>query len=317
MDMRIAVIGAGAVGGYCSGRLMQAGHDVAIVDQGAHLEAIQAGGLRVVTAPSGEFVVRPRAVTNAAEIGPVDLVIVSVQSQDTEAIAAGIRPLLGSDTAVIPLQNNVDNPDKLAEAVGANHVLAAAIFIASSRPEPGLIHQLAEQVKIHLGERNGVMSERIQRLAQILSDAGLPCVATTQVFNEMWGKFAFVVGFYLTAPLRSSAGEILDLAETKELHARLVQEVAAVAASRGIILSNEQLAGVFEATRYYGNYLPSSVQEIDEGRADEGEHMLRTVIRMGEQARIPTPMAEATLAFTRFMNQRNKRLVAAGKERSA
>lgn len=304
--MRIAVIGAGAVGGYCAARLLLAGHAVHVVDLGAHLTAIAVGGLRVIT-PSGEWVVHPVTAADPTAVGPVDLVIIAVQSQDTAAVARQLRPLLGAHTVVLPLQNNVDNPEKLAAALGANHVLGAAIFIAAARPAPGIVHQLADRVKLTIGELDGHSSVRVRQLAEVLNEAELPCVISPHIRKEMWQKFIFVIGFYLTAPLRATAGEILALAETRSLHGRLLEELVEVAATQGIGLETADVDEVIAATRNYGGYLPSVVQEIDEGRADEAEHMLATAIQLGQVAGRPMTSAMDVLAFTRFFNQRNKR----------
>lgn len=309
--MRIAVIGAGAVGGYCAARLVQGGHEVIALDVGEHLAAIRTHGLRIET-PDDSFVVNLSATDDPASVGTVDLVIVAVQSHQTAMIAPTIQSLLGPNTLVLPLQNNVTNPEILASALGTDSVLAAAIFIASSRPEAGLVRQLSSGVQVYIGERDSRESDRTRELARLLSEAGLPALSTGSVRKEMWTKFTFVIGFGLTAPLRASAAEILDLEETRAFHWRLINEVALVSAHSGVPLSDEDLNGIVDSTRFYGGYLPSSVQEIDEGRADELEFMLQTVIDLGRRVDVPTPTAEATLAFTRFPNLRNKQLTSVG-----
>lgn len=311
--MKFAVVGAGAVGGYCVARLCNAGHQVSVVEVGPHLQAIKSHGLRVQPKNAQEWVVHPLATDNPEELEVADCIIISVQSQDTSAIAEGIKPFTSAHTLIIPLQNNVDNPKRLALAVGQANILPAAIFIAASRPEPGLVKQLSEQVRIYLGELDPQVSERVMRMAKILSDSGLPCVACENVWKEIWTKYSFVIGFYLTSPLLCSAGEILDLEETRLLHFHLVNEVAAVAASQGVILDEKVIQGVIKDTRHYGDYIPSSVQEMQEGRADEYVHMLESLIQLGKSAEISTPMAEATLAFTKFFNNRNKKITGAVK----
>lgn len=304
--MRIAVIGTGAVGGYCAARLWNAGHTVYVVDIGEHLAAIAARGLRVFSLDA-EFVVHPVVAAETAAIGPVDLVIVSVQSQDTARVAGHLRPLLNANTVVVPLQNNVDNPAKLAAALGADSVVGAAIFIAAARTRPGEVRLLAEQVSITIGELNGHASERMHWLADVLNSAGLPCAVSQHIMKEMWHKYIFVVGFYLTAPLRATAAEVLELEETRALHRRLLQELVDVATIQGIQLDETDLNKIIAATRHYGGYLPSVVQEIDEGSADEVEHMLNTAIDMGRAGGRSMTTAMDILAFSRFINQRNRR----------
>jgi 2-dehydropantoate 2-reductase len=136
--MRIAVYGAGGVGGYFGGRLAQAGADVAFIARGAHLRALREHGLRVRSV-KGDFAVQVPATDDPADIGPCDHVLFCVKAFDTEPAAARLGPLVGDDTAVVSLQNGVDNEEKLALAVGQDHVLGGAAFIFAGIAEPGVI----------------------------------------------------------------------------------------------------------------------------------------------------------------------------------
>src|SRR5919204_6067045 len=128
MSFRVAVIGAGGVGGYFGGRLAHAGAEVALVARGAHLDALRARGLRVRSV-NGDFDVAVQATDDTREIGPCDVVLFTVKSYDTERAAALLPPLLRDDTAVVSLQNGVDNEEKLAAAIGAEHVLGGIAYV--------------------------------------------------------------------------------------------------------------------------------------------------------------------------------------------
>jgi 2-dehydropantoate 2-reductase len=136
--MRIAVYGAGGVGGYFGGRLALAGSDVHFIDRGAHLQALREHGLRVQSV-KGDFTVQVPATDDPAEVGPCDYVLFSVKAFDTEAAAARLEPLLGEGTAVLSLQNGVDNEEKLAQAIGPDHVMGGAAFIFAGKAAPGVI----------------------------------------------------------------------------------------------------------------------------------------------------------------------------------
>jgi 2-dehydropantoate 2-reductase len=136
--MKIAVLGTGGVGGYFGGRLALAGHDVAIVARGPHLAAIRERGLRV-SSVGGDFTTGVPASDDPAEFGPCDVVLFCVKSYDTEAAAASLGPLLGADTAVVSLQNGIDNEEKIAATVGPGRVVGGAAFIFSTIAEPRVV----------------------------------------------------------------------------------------------------------------------------------------------------------------------------------
>jgi 2-dehydropantoate 2-reductase len=148
--MRIAVYGAGGVGGYFGGRLAQAGADVHLIARGAHLQALRGDGLRVRSV-KGDFALRLPATDDPAEVGPSDYVLFGVKSFDTEAAAARLGPLLGPETAVLTLQNGVDNEEKLARVVGQRHVMAGAAFIFAGIAEPGVIVHTGGPTSITFG----------------------------------------------------------------------------------------------------------------------------------------------------------------------
>src|ERR687897_1682524 len=161
--MRIAVYGAGGVGGYLGGRLAQAGVDVHFIARGAHLRALRLNGLQVRSV-KGDFALRVPATDDPAEIGPCDYVLFCVKAFDTEPAAVGLGPLMSDNTAVVSLQNGVDNEEKLARAVGVGHVMGGAAFIFAGIAEPGVIVHTGGATRLTLGELGGRISTRAQRL---------------------------------------------------------------------------------------------------------------------------------------------------------
>jgi 2-dehydropantoate 2-reductase len=170
--MRIAVYGAGAVGGYLGAKLAEGGSDVTFIARGAHLEALRERGLTIVT-PEGErshHVVH--AVGDPAEVGPVDAVLFLVKSYDTEEAAARLAPLLKADTAVLSLQNGIANEERIAAAIGPSHVLGGAVYILAAITEPGIVR--SGKARIVIGElQPGPPTERVQRLVAAAQAGGI------------------------------------------------------------------------------------------------------------------------------------------------
>jgi 2-dehydropantoate 2-reductase len=190
--MRIAVYGAGGIGGYFGGRLAQAGSDIHFIDRGAHLQALREHGLRVQSV-KGDFTVQAQATDDPAEVGPCDYVLFCVKAFDTEAAAARLGPLLGKSTAVLSLQNGVDNEEKLAQAIGPDHVLGGAAFIFAGKAAPGVIVHTGGPTSITFGELDGQVSERAQRLLACCQQAGFAAELSESIKTVLWAKFAFTV----------------------------------------------------------------------------------------------------------------------------
>ena len=169
--MRIAVYGAGGVGGYFGGRLAQAGAEVHFIARGAQLAALRGRGLRVHSV-KGDFEVQAPATDDPADVGPCDFVLFCVKTFDTEAAATRLGPLVGEGTAVVSLQNGVENEEKLARAVGEDHVMGGAAFIFAEIAEPGVIRHTGGPPSITFGVLDGRTSERAQRLLGCCQPSG-------------------------------------------------------------------------------------------------------------------------------------------------
>jgi 2-dehydropantoate 2-reductase len=231
--MRIAVYGAGGVGGYFGGRLAQAGAQVHFIDRGAHLQALREHGLRVQSV-KGDFAVQVPATDDPADIGPCDYVLFCVKAFDTEPAAARLGPLVGDATAVMSLQNGVDNEDKLARAVGQNHVLGGAAFIFAGITEPGVIVHTGGPTSITFGELDGQVTERAKRLLDCCQQAGFAAELSTNIKTVLWAKLAFICAQAgMTAAVRLPIGEIRAVDVAWAAFQRLVAEVCAVAEADG------------------------------------------------------------------------------------
>lgn len=290
--MRIAIIGAGAVGGYFGARLAEAGEDVAFIARGATLAALAEGGLHLESPLGDLHLPEVRATDDPASIGPVDAVVVGVKSWQVAEAARTMRPLVGGGTCVLPLQNGVEAPERLAAVLGAEPVLGGVCKILSRAVAPGRIRHLAAQPWVALGELDGRRSERVERLRRTLEGARVKAEVPPDVRVALWEKFLFIASIGgLGAVTRAPAGVLRTLPETREMLAQAMREVAAVATARGVELP----AGAVDDALAFVDRLPedataSMQQDIVDGRPSELDDQNGAVVRLGREAGVATPL---------------------------
>ena len=305
--MRIAVYGAGGVGGYFGGRLAQAGADVHVIARGRHLDALRSHGLRVRSV-KGDFTVRVPATDDPADIGPCDYVLFCVKSFDTEPAAARLGPLLGQATAVVSLQNGVDNEDKLARVVGQDHVLGGAAFIFTGVAKPGVILHTGGPTSITFGELDSRVTERGQRLLACCQQAGFGAELSTSIRTVLWAKLAFICAQAgMTAAVRLPIGEIRTVDAAWAAFQQLVAEVAAVAEADGSPLPPAawQRALVMAQGVEPGSF-SSLHDDLVAGRRMELEALHGLVVRRAAEHEVPVPMTEAVYAILKPWAVRNQ-----------
>jgi len=289
--MRIAVFGAGGAGGYFGGRLAQAGEDVVFIARGEHLRAMREHGLRVDSL-KGDFVIRlAQATDDPSQVGPVDAVLVCVKAWDVPAAAQAMRPLVGPETFVVPLENGVEAPDQLAAVLGAEHVLGGLARIISFIAEPGHIRHTGAEPYVAFGELDRRPSQRAERLRRAFARAGVTAEIPPDIQVAMWEKFLFIAAISgVGAVTRAPAGIMRSLPETRQMLEQAIREVFAVARARGIALPEEVVA----KTMAYIDSLPpdgtaSMQRDIIAGRPSELEYQNGTVVRLGRESGVPTP----------------------------
>lgn len=290
--MRIAVFGAGGVGGYFGGRLAEAGESVAFVARGAHLEAIRQGGLRVDSI-AGDFVVQPaEAADDPARIGPVDVVVIATKAWQVPEAARAIGPLLGPDTLVLPLQNGVEAADQLAAEVGEARVLGGLCRILAFVAGPGHIRHVGVAPRVEFAERDGRKSERVERLRAVFARArGLSVQVPADIEAAVWEKFLFIAPLSgVGAVTRVPVGVFRSIPESRALLAAATAEVFALARARGVALSADAVA----KTLGYVDSLPpettaSMQRDVLEARPSELEAQTGTIVRLGPAAGVPVP----------------------------
>ena len=290
--MKIAIYGAGGVGGYYGAVLARAGHEVALVARGAHLAAIQRNGLRV-RSPGGDFEVRPsRATDDPAEIGPVDAVSVAVKSLHLAAVRDGIAPLLAPDTLVVPLLNGVDAHEALLPAVGRARMGKGLTRIISEIARPGEIRHVGLEPYVAMAEWDGGTSPRVEALVAALVEAGVQAEVPPDIDAALWFKFLLICSIGgVCAVCRMPVGPVRALPETRELLRRAMQEIADVARGLGIILPGDAVTRALAIADSLPPEGTSSLQrDIAAGAPSELDDWSGAAVRLGARSGVPTPV---------------------------
>ena len=290
--MRIAVLGAGGVGGYFGGRLAQSGVDTTFIARGATLEALRTNGLRVDSI-KGDFVVNPvKATGDPSTVDKVDAVLVAVKAWQIPEAAESVRPVIGDDTIVVPLENGMEAPEQLAAVLGREHVLGGLCALVSFIVAPGHIRHAAAEPIVMFGELDNRRSERAVRLCDALIAAGVKTEIPPDIHRSMWTKFLFIAPMSaLGAATRVPIGVWRAMPETRDLVKRAIAEALAVANARGVTLDPDVVELTLQRMDNLAPESTSSLQrDVIEGKPSELDAQLGAVVRMGREARVPTPV---------------------------
>jgi len=301
--MKIAIMGAGGVGGYYGGLLAQSGQDVTFIvrrkPDGAHLAAIREKGLQVKSV-LGDFLVSPaRATDNPAEVGPVDLILFATKTYHTDEAAQAIQPMVGPDTVVLPLQNGVDAAERIGAVVGTEHLLGGATWLSAAIEAPGVIGQYSQFRRIVLGELDGRKTPRAQQMFDAFHATGATVELCDTIQKVLWTKFAFIASVSAMGSLtRVPFGEYRNVPETRAVLTEAIAEVAAVAQANGVPLD----ADVVDKTLAFidgsaPGIKPSMQRDVEAGRPSELESMLGIVVRLGAELDVPTPVMRTAYAL--------------------
>src|ERR1700704_1407188 len=233
--MRIAVVGTGGVGGGFGAALAKAGADVSFIARGAHLVAMKSQGLQVRSDRGDIHLVPTKATDNPAELGEVDVVLFCVKLWDVESAGQHIKPLIGSDTAVIPLQNGIDAAERLIPILGSNAVMGGVAQISASIVAPGVIQQVGTFMRMIFGELDGKRSRRAEDFLTLCQKAGFDATLSDQIVTDLWMKFVLLAcNASITAATRQPLGKLRDDPDLRPIMVAAFQETIEIGRAKGV-----------------------------------------------------------------------------------
>jgi 2-dehydropantoate 2-reductase len=290
---RIAVVGAGGVGGLFAALLARAGHDVCMLARGAALLAIRERGL-LVHGPHGDFAASiARASDDASALGAADIVLVTVKTWQLADLGPELLPLVGDGTLVIPMQNGVEASEVLGHSLGDDHVLGAVCRVISWTERPGEIRWIGHQPSLTIGPRSPGLLARVQACAGALEAGGIEVLVTEAIERARWQKFLFIAPYGAVGAVERVPLGVLR--KTPRSRARLeaaMHEVAAVAAARGVDLPPDAVAAAMQRIdALHEDASTSMARDIIAGRPSELHEWIGAVVRLGRAAQVPTPVS--------------------------
>lgn len=290
---RIAIIGTGGIGAPLGASLARAGAEVTFLARGAHLAAIRAQGL-CIEGDRGEMLVHPaRATDDPASAGLMDYILFCVKQWDVESAGATLRPMVGPDTAVLPLQNGIDAAERLFPILGRDAVIGASALVTGSIIAPGVVRQTGAYQTITFGEWDGAMSARVERLRDLCAQAGFEGVPSPDITLAIWDKFALLAPYGgICALTRLPAGKWRDDPDIFVLYESALAEVVAVGRARRVNFPPDILARKrdFVRTGFPAHHMASIGNDVMRGNRNELDWLTGRVIMMGRELGIATPV---------------------------
>ena len=289
--MRIAIMGAGGVGGCLGGLLGKAGNDVWLIVRGEHLEAIRANGLKLVR-PDTEFVVQVNATDNPAEVGPVDLVLFTVKTYQNRHVITTLKPLMGHETSVITLQNGVESHEQQGAVLGPSNILPGAYWASSHILSPGVIGEDVP-AQISFGEIDDTDSLRSPDIRKVFRDAGIKTEISLDPLQVLWEKFIVLSALAgITSAAQTRPKELLKYPDARAMLCNAMEESLAIGLAKGINLPDNLIQDSLKYIESLPDFQNSMHGDYEAGRATELEALSGAVIRLGKQIGVKTPVHE-------------------------
>ncbi|MFI5180391.1 MAG: ketopantoate reductase family protein [Thermoanaerobaculia bacterium] len=296
--MKIAILGAGGVGGYYGGALASAGHHVSMLARGPHLEALRARGLEIRT-PDGIFFANVAATGDPMELGKPDLAILSVKSYSLAEILPAVRLVAEKGATILPLLNGVEAVDRLASGgIAKERLLGGLTHISAVRIAPGVVERRSPLQKVTVGELDGCISGRVERIASAFREAGAEAVVSHEIVADLWRKLAFIASMAAACGLaRAPLGRIRTAPLGPLLLSRAVHEVFAVARERGVVLLDDEEEKTLRFIDSIGDGTkPSFLLDLEASGPTELDDLCGAVSRLGREAGVPTPIHDTATA---------------------
>ncbi len=320
--MRICVVGAGAIGGLLAVKLSLAGNDVTVIDQGAHLKAIEENGLTLIWEDGSKHVAKLKAVSSAADAGPQDLVILALKAHFLDQVARDVDALFDEKTMVMTTQNGMpwwyfqnhggpydgrkldtlDPTGLLTRHIPADRIIGCVVYPAASVPEPGVIHHV-EGDRFPIGELDGSVSERVQVLHDTLVEAGFRSRVLDDIRSEIWLKAWGNLSFNpISALTHATLVDICDFAETRELAATMMREAQVIAEKLGVTFRHT-IEKRINGAASVGRHKTSMLQDVEQGRSLETEALIGAILEIGRITETEAPAIQAVYACVKLLNK--------------
>jgi 2-dehydropantoate 2-reductase len=300
--MRIAVMAAGAVGGYFGARLAAAGHDVVFFARGAHRDAIRRNGLKVES-PLGDLHLRDvNVVDDSAGVAPVDLVFFAVKLWDTERAAEQVRPLLKPDTRVITLQNGIDSVERLTPILGDAAVIGGSTYLVTVIGEPGVIRHTSPFARVRCGRVDGRPDAVLTGYVEEVRAAGIDVTLSENMRTDLWKKFVMLSGTSsMTASTRSPIGPIRTDPELRAFFFKLMGEAIAVGKAAGVAFPPDFAEELERAVEAFPPAMKASMaHDLERGNRLELDWLAGKVVTLGRSLGVPTPANDAVYAVLKL-----------------
>ena len=311
--MRILVVGAGAVGGYFGGRLVQAGRDVTFLVLPKRAEQIQSQGLQILSPMHGDFIAPPKTITASQIASPYDVIFLSVKSYSLAAAIDDFAPAVGQQTEIIPVLNGMHHMDVLTQRFG-DAVLGGVCFVSTAIDSQGRIVQLADFQSLAYGELDGKKTSRIEAVHQEFSGAGFQAAISADILRDMWQKWVFLASLgAITCLLRGNVGEIVAAPGGAELCLSTLRECAAIASAYGYPMSETFLAEKSAQLTAAGSKLASSMyRDLTEHARVEADTILGDLVDRGRKHGVSAPIVQAAFVSLSIYQQAQARAKSAG-----
>ena len=296
--MRILVVGAGAIGGYFGGRLLQAGNDVTFLVRPKRASELASAGL-VIKSPAGDITLKSPPTVQADRLAEkFDVVLLSCKAFDLEDAIKSFAPAVGPTTSIIPLLNGMNHLDALDAKFGTERVLGGLCAIAATLNEAREVVQLAPMQSINFGERDGKMSDRVRAILEVFAGGNIGAVASEHIMQDMWEKWVFLSSLAAsTSLMRTSVGNILAAPGGRDFLLGMLDETSAIAKAAG----HEPTGPFFQRTKGMltaeGSQMTASMfRDIKVGAAVEADHVIGDLVARGDAAKVP--LAKLRTAYT-------------------
>jgi 2-dehydropantoate 2-reductase len=303
--MRVAVIGAGGIGGLYGGLLARAGHEVSVLARGEHLRAIQQRGLRIQSAQFGTFTVQPTAASSdPRELGLADLVLLAVKTYDLDEGARAALPTMTPSSCLLTFQNGIDAPDRVAEIVGNDRVLIGTTGLETTILEPGLVGHLSPTHYVSVAALYGSPTPTVSDVVATLREAGINASEAPDGHRALWEKAWILLPMAtITSVCRAPIGPIRELAETQRLIDQMIGEVSAVASACGYDLPEaaERARNTIAAWAYDGK--ASMARDFERGNRTELEALTGALVRLADARGVDVPISRMAYALLKLRQQ--------------